>query len=201
MRNMMKRLNLNNKGMTAIEILITFVLVVIIIISMYNTVLNYRNRQQLESYRESVLTYKNLLTKQIQDDLIKVGLTGANISYDERTYTTKVVIYLKDGTVKELLIKQQMAYDLDDADAAVNSGSDKDDSFMISYGAQGNATNYPLPDLGYSENVNNKKVYDFRINNLDINTNNNILTIYIGFYHHDLGKKYAINIVCPINYE
>lgn len=193
---------LNNKGMTSVEILITFVLVVIIIISMYNTVLSYRNRQQLESYKETIYTYKNLLTKEIQDDLIKVGLTSANIKYDEESFTTTIDIYLKDGTTRQLKIKQALAHDIDDKEFAENNKStDKDDSFMISYGKTGSLTNYPIPDFGYATNVNGKKVYDFRINNLDINTNNNILTIYIGFYHPDLGKKYAINIVCPINYK
>ena len=59
---------------------------------------------------------------------------------------------------------------------------------------------YDLPDVGYGENQCGEKVLDLRINNVDINKDNNILTIYIGFYHPDLGTRYGINIVCPINY-
>jgi len=54
--------------------------------------------------------------------------------------------------------------------------------------------------IGYGENQCGEKVLDLRINNVDINKDNNILTIYIGFYHPDLGTRYGIDIVCPINY-
>ena len=66
---MIKRLN--NKGMTAIEILITFVIVVIIVISMYNGIMDLKTKETIASYKLSLVTYKNLLTKDIQDDIIK----------------------------------------------------------------------------------------------------------------------------------
>ena len=48
-----------------------------------------------------------------------------------------------------------------------------------------------------------------QINNIIINVSNeltsddigsHVLNIYIGFYHPELGNRYAINIVCPIDY-
>ena len=71
---------LNNKGMTAVEILVCFVLVVIISVSMYTTVSSYQNKQQIEAFKEKIFTYKNLLTKEINDDLIKDGLVTAKIT-------------------------------------------------------------------------------------------------------------------------
>ncbi len=68
----MKRLN--NRGITTIEILICFVLLAVISTSLYNTVSIYRNKQILEGEREKIYTYKNLLTKEIQDDIIKKNL-------------------------------------------------------------------------------------------------------------------------------
>ena len=70
---------LNNKGMTAVEILVCFVLVVIISVSMYTTVSSYQNKQQIEAFKEKIFTYKNLLTKEINDDLIKDGLVTAKM--------------------------------------------------------------------------------------------------------------------------
>ena len=70
---------LNNKGMTAVEVLVCFVLLVIIVVSMYTTVSAYKNKQSIESFKEKIFTYKNLLTKDIQDDLIKTGLISVNI--------------------------------------------------------------------------------------------------------------------------
>ena len=63
--------------MTAIEILITFVIVVIIVISMYNGIMDLKTRETIASYKLRLVTYKNLLTKDIQDDIIKNGLTAA----------------------------------------------------------------------------------------------------------------------------
>ena len=58
---------LNNKGMTSVEVLMSFVVVVMITVSMYTVVSSYQNKQQIESFKEKVMTYKNLLTKEIND--------------------------------------------------------------------------------------------------------------------------------------
>ncbi len=192
---------LNNKGMTAVEVLVCFVLLVIIVVSMYTTVSAYKNKQSIESFKEKIFTYKNLLTKDIQDDLIKTGLISVNIVQASSTSELFVVdMMLRDGTTKRLKIVRELASDYDDP---VDPAEDQDDNFMISYGSVVNGTedliDYPIPDLGYGENANGRKVYDFRINNVDINTDNGILTLYIGFYHPDFGTKYAIDIICPIN--
>ena len=54
---MKKIKKLNNKGMTAVEVLICFVLVVIISVSMYTTVSAYQNKQQIEGMKEKIMTY------------------------------------------------------------------------------------------------------------------------------------------------
>jgi len=74
----MKINKLNNKGMTAIEILVTFVIIVVIVASMYDGIMALRTRETIASYKLSLVTYKNLLTKEIQDDLIKTGLLSRN---------------------------------------------------------------------------------------------------------------------------
>ena len=106
---------------------------------------------------------------------------------------------------------------------------DKDDELVIGYGSDVDADDYvlyPLPDLGYgyngniystdlrcSGNTNEEgtellnqsdrkgcKIYDFRINNVIVSTDENIFSFYVGFYHPDLDTRYGIDIVCPINY-
>ena len=61
---------LNNKGMTSIEVLLAFIVVVMLSVSMYTTISAYQNKQNIESFKEKIMTYKNLLTKEINDDLI-----------------------------------------------------------------------------------------------------------------------------------
>ncbi len=203
----MKKLKLNNKGMTAIEILVCFVLVVVIVISLYTTVSTYKNKQQIEAFKEKILTYKNLLTKEINDDLIKKGLVSVNVSeFSDSSDEYKVEMNLRNGEKKCLKIKSIKAYDYlyDPTDPEVTSKfpveADRDDEFLISYGTCGSETEYPIPDLGSSLNPNGKKIYDLRINNVDISDRNFILNIYVGFYHPDLGTKYSIDIICPINF-
>lgn len=92
-------LKLNNKGITTIEILICFVLLAVISTSLYNTVSIYRNKQILEGEKEKIYTYKNLLTKEIQDDVIKKRLIRANKdSYNKLTLT------FNDGTSANLVV-------------------------------------------------------------------------------------------------
>lgn len=191
---------LNNKGITIIEILLCFVLVVGITSSLFSSLNSYKNKQQLESNRNAIVTYKNLLTKDIQDDLIKKGLKDVEItseSVNDHSIKYTITLKLKDDSFKYLIITKNLAaYEDED----ITTSEDQDDYFMIQYGLQDNAINYPLPNLGSTKNQNNKTVYDLKINNIDINTDNNILSIYIGLYHADFGKRYAIDIVCPINY-
>lgn len=200
---------LNNKGMTIVEILVCFVLVVAISASLFKTLNNYRSKQQLESDRSQIIKYKNLLTKEIQTDLITKNVIDANIegpiSEDSNERKTKYIITFtfKDNSSKQLIITKHLAaYSIetgtdDEIITDIPKSQDIDDKFIISYGG----INYKLPNLGSYENPNGKTVYDFKINNIDINKDNNILSIYIGFYHHEFGTRYAIDIVCPINYQ
>ncbi len=221
----MKLLKLNNKGLTAIEILVCFVLMTILVVSMYSTVTTYKNKQSIESDKDKIIAYKNLLTKEIQDDLVKKGLVDAKVVEklnDEVSGTTvdkryKVELLFRDGSKKVLEVNADYAKDFGTCSTADTTClNDKDDVLTISYGTEGGTdyTTYPLPDLGYGYNGNTFsinsscsskgdqgcKIYDFRINNIIINTDDSIFSFYVGFYHPDLGTRYGIDIVCPINY-
>lgn len=209
---------LNNKGITTIEVIVSFVIVVIITASLYTTVSNYNQKRLLENYKSKIYTYKNTLTKEIQDDFIKIGLTHA--TYDvlhEGPRTTHIVICdLKDGTKRKLEVMQQFTKSTyHDGDGTV------DDEFMIKYGECTDNCNsasevvdvleYPIPNLGQSitDKIEeggvvvggNKITYDLSINNVLISIEDeNILSIYIGFYHPELMTRYGINVVCPIDF-
>ena len=204
----MKRLN--NKGITTIEVIISFVIVVIITASLYTTVSNYNQKRLLENYKSKIYTYKNTLTKEIQDDFIKIGLTHAtykNEHINSTVYHT-VECDLRDGTKRKLRVTQRFT------ESTYHAGNPTvDDYFMIEYGNEeaGDLLEYPLPNLGQSITeevkeggvvIGGKKVaYDLSINNVLINIeDDNVLSIYIGFYHPELMTRYGINIVCPIDF-
>ena len=227
----MKAFRLNNKGMTTIEILVSFILVAILSATMYTTVSNYNTKRKIESDKLEINTYKNLLTKQIQDDLIKIGLVGAtkleltdgNVDYFAAD------LLLADNSKRRIIITRQLADDylvVLESGQTVNDLRKCNDEFGVYYGEikrdpsddvydLNNNTikrtdkleSIPLPDLGYGMNhsglsgINQYKVMDFRIQNVRISTDNNTFSLFLGFYHIDEGSKYAINIVCPINYS
>ena len=128
-------LKLNNKGITTIEILICFVLLAVISTSLYNTVSIYRNKQILEGEKEKIYTYKNLLTKEIQDDIIKKRLIGAR-----KNSNNVLILEFNDGTSATLVVD-------------INGNK-------ISY----DGVDYPLPNFGKNTSgVNVLKIDDCKI--------------------------------------
>lgn len=202
-------MKLNNKGITTIEILISFVLLAIIVVSLYGTVESYKNKQNIESEKNQIMTYKNLLTKEIQDDLIMKGLIDVTIYYQkfEKNASTNTVtpetytvnLFFRDGTKSQLVVKRVLASDYG-VEGTGDCTSGRNDYFSISYGPENDLTEYELPDLGSGENNEGCKVLDLRMSDININTDDDILSIDIRFYHPDFSTKYGIDIACPINF-
>lgn len=203
---------LNNKGMTAIEILVTFLIVAVIVVSLYDGIISLKNKETISSYKLSLVTYRDLLTKDIQDDLIKVGLAGAEVSSLSGSTGYRVTLTLRDGSKRLLEVKQQFGCNAADTaeedELCVKAGIAKDasDNFSISYGPTGDVVEYPLPDLGNEKLPNlhgsgTHKISALRINEVDISTANQVFSLRVTLYHPDLGTKYSIDIVSPINYS
>ena len=220
---------LNNKGMTTAEILVSFILVSLISAILYTTVSNYNTRRQMENYKLQINTYKNTLTKAIQDDLIKNGVTNAVIKNGTETINGKNVdtfvinIELLDHTTRRIFIGRSLADDyfvqVEDPANPCASTTDADDFFELYYGTPTNKDinttdpkaglePFQIPDFGYSMNHTQSElsscgehvIKDLRVTNVKVSTENKVFSLFIGFSHTQLGTKYAINIVCPINY-
>ena len=186
---------LNNKGITTIEVIISFVLVVIISASLFTTITAYNAKRLTESYKSQIYTYKNQLTKTIQDDLIKKGLvevtynkytsasdTSYSVLTEDKSSNNKMIIYqldctLKDGTNRRLVIYQRFTK----SKSHPSGSTTKDDYFMIEYGTpdltkdkaddqNANLIEYPIPDVGTTEEQENngpiRHAKDLSINNI-----------------------------------
>ena len=146
----------------------------------------------------SVSQVNTYIERMFSDDFIKIGISSASYqkNVDASTTTYTVDCSLKDGTKRQLVIIQRFAkssYHL--------SGGNVDDYYMIKYGKPDDMIEYPIPELGEYKTDEGKIAKDFSINNVLINIkDDSILSIYIGFYHPELGTRYSINIVSPINY-
>ena len=205
---------LNNKGITTIEVIICFILVVTITTSMFATVSSFNQKRIIEQYKEEIYTYKNLLTKEIQDDFIKIGVTTAeyktNVSGSKTIHSVNCI--MKDGSKRQLIIIQQFSK----SEYHPSGSASVNDYYMIKYGAtnnfvdisvnplpeSGDIIEYPIPELGsFKDDDTGKIVQDFSINNVSVTiTPDNVLNIYIGFYHPELTTRYGIQVICPINY-
>lgn len=197
---------LNNKGMTAIEILVTFVIVAVIVVSLYDGIVGLKEQETLSSYQLSMSTFKNLLTKDIQDDFIKNGLVGADISPLSDKTGYRVIFTLKDGSQRELDVVQQFGCEDVDASICAAKGipTTRSDNFLIKYGPVGNVTEYELPNLGREtitcSDGNSHTIDALRINQVDVSSANQVFSLHITFSHPDFGTTYSIDIVSPISY-
>lgn len=204
-------MHLNNKGMTAIELLVTFVLVAVIVVSLYNGVVKLKEKETISSAQLSIDTYKNLITKDIQDDFIKKGLVSADIKALTLEEGYQVNFLFKDNSRKVLKVVQQFGCTATDAEEAADictkRGIDKNasDKFSISYGPEGDIVEYPLPDLGHEvisgiDGGADHTVYSLKINEVNIVSKNRVFSLHITLTHPDLESDYSIDIVTPLNY-
>lgn len=190
-------MKLNNKGMTIIEILVTFVIVVVVVTSLYASVIALKNKETIASYKESLTTYRDLMIRDIEADLIEKGLSS--YAYSPLETKDKITFTFRDGQKKELIITHKMGChaisDSEKSDKTLCPNTSEDD-YSISYGG----VDYKLPDIGSTDNVYGGKIYDLIIDNVIIdNSSSDIFDLKIILYHPDLGTKYSIHITSPIN--
>ena len=165
---------LSNKGMSSIELLAAFVILVAIVIGLYDVILNYKNKQQIEAIRNMAIEYSNNLQKVIQDDLIKGHLTaveGIDATYKQATFTMDRPSSYK--TTIHINVDQN----------------------SISYGKTGEVVNYKVPE------VNDLKIDPTsRIEVISLPVP--YLKIHIILTHPNFeGETYDFTITCPIQYS
>lgn len=62
---------INNKGMTVVEFIVVFAILMFLVVSMMNIIMNIKKTNTSTTLEKELLTYKTNLTKVISDDLIK----------------------------------------------------------------------------------------------------------------------------------
>ncbi len=65
---------LNNRAFTTIEVLLSFLFVMIILLNMFSIIMTYTERAEQESTRSQYITLKAMVTKDVQTDILKLGL-------------------------------------------------------------------------------------------------------------------------------
>lgn len=101
----MKIRKLNHKGMSIIEIVLTFSLIMVIALGLLNIVINYREKASLSLKKLEMDTFKNTLTKDIQKDITSLGVKEINMEGGCNTISglNKCInIVFQDGSQKVL---------------------------------------------------------------------------------------------------
>ena len=98
----MKRLN--NHGLSLVEIVVTFAIVMAIVSGLMAVIMNYRLRAQNSLSELELQTYKNTLTKEIQDDILSFGISEINqggscaSSTNKNRFSSCANLVFKNGT-------------------------------------------------------------------------------------------------------
>ena len=164
---------LNKKGITSVELLVCFIIVSIIVVSMYNLILNYRNREQIEEINNDVIAFSNSLQKEIQDDLVLGHLVD-------------VTNVTSDGYSATLSFDNPSSYQ--------KTITIKPDEGIISYGSGEDVIDYEIPgiaDLYLSP--------DSSITYVPATTGYLKITIVLTHPNFTNGT-YSFMINCPVNF-
>ena len=166
-------MNLNKKGITSVELLVCFIIISTIVVSMYNLILNYRNREQIEEINNEVIAFSNNLQQVIQSDLVMGHLVSvSNVSVDG--YSATFTFDTPNSYTTTITIKP-------------NEG-------VISYGKSGDVIDYEIPGIAdLMLSPDSSITY--------IPATNGYLQINIILTHPNFENgTYSFMINCPVNY-
>ena len=207
---------LNNKGLTAIEILVCFAIISVIVISMFNIINNYKEKKDLESYKLDITTYKNTVTKTIYDDIIKnKGVISASIeqqdgytfsnpseAYKENTFQYVITLtYANTNTSQIVIYNNSRCFTYKQENGRKTKDPNKDCTPDISNNIDYENSQYYISFTDSSGVVDKfvlPQIYQLKYNDIRVNDENGIFHIKIGLWHSDFGEKYdVLNIVTP----
>lgn len=194
----------NNKGLTAIEILVCFSIVVVIVMSMFKVVNNQRDKQLIESYKNSITTYKNSVTKTIEEDIRKNGGIRTILDFEDIPSSdnkVRIGIHFQLTSGEQRYLRVYKEYNCDE-DCEVDDCSQNQCE-------QNNYIKYTDVEKKESEIFRIPDIYNLRFNLIDIGLvgqegkhtqDGKYLKIYVEFIHPDLGTRYsALNLIYPMD--
>lgn len=168
---------INNKGMTVVEVIVTFSMLMILVIGMFKMVIEMKESSKKKQLQKDLYEYSDILRTTIQNDLIKKKLINALISDDDEKIS--LVLIFEDDS-KELIINYNKTIKYD-------------------------GKNYPIPENDFENNPENDVVMFNPSGNFNempyVTYSDNFLTIYIPLYEYlyeNDSTNYGFKIVHPV---
>ena len=173
---------MNRKGFTTIELVVSFIMVVVILMSLIGFTTAYRGKVSNEEVKTQLVDFKNTVLKAVYDDIIRYSVVRMSSCVGENNCVNLVS---QDGSIHTLKTI------IDDTTGVV----------YIQY----NGTNYMLPDSNLNKiykELNDDgemevKVTDSACNITDFkytNYKNKIYTVKITFKHYLINEDFDILI-------
>lgn len=95
---------LNNKGMTLVEIIVTFAILMVIVLEMVNLSVDVNNKSKINEFKKELTEYSNNIRKTIQNDMIVLNVRKIEQNPTNQSY----ILEFEDKTIKELIIKNNV---------------------------------------------------------------------------------------------
>ena len=184
---------INNHGLTANEVIICFSITAVIVISLFKTINNYKDKQYMESNKNLVQTYKNTVTKTIQDDVLKNG--GVYKIENENEYISGDY-YQGLGDISVVFCfggdtcPKKSTLEINYMTEGEEKSEDDEEEYILYTDVNNNKEKFPLSDI---------PGVIFNEPTINYDRDGGILSIYVGVTDIDLGDKYSVlDITLPI---
>ncbi len=195
---------LNNKGLSIIELLVCFVIVAVISVTLLNIIMDYNSLQETEHIKNLIKSYKNTVTKTIQSDIIKYGLSDVNVDSTQENELKLILTFNNLPTIKEdnSKTKYLIVHASDDENYIIYQDTVKEDEDYINQDVK-----YLLPtttNINDKDSDGNKNKKDIRFRELpqtidnDRFITNDIFYLYIPIEHSEIDDTYGIRIIAPL---
>ena len=172
----MKRLN--NKGITLVELVVTFAIAMVLIIGMMNVIVDFKDDIALNTVKKDLVEYQSSMTYLIENDLIKKKLVSITDNTTDNKYLNYTLTF-QDNTNKVLIVD-------------LTNKLIKYDNII-----------YDIPDKNYVEFRDKAIFYDEENvdskNDINISLSSNILYIYIPYFNLMDNTNMGLDIIHPIN--
>ncbi len=165
---------LNNKGMTLVELIVSFALLMALILEMLTIIVSVRNATNERSFKKDMLEFKTTMTERISRDLIEYGYSSmGNCTLDTGETSSNTVC----KTISFIDTEKEST------ELKIN---------LVNKTIKYNNIVYDIPRQAFIE-------FKTNTNPIEIKVESNYLIVNIPYFEIDKDKDYGIKIIHPIN--
>ncbi len=187
---------LNNKGMSIIEVVITFTLIMFFATGLLIIIVNYRNTVSVSLEKLKLDTFKDSISQDINNDILTLGLREVNTEGECSTLTDLnrcVNFVFKDGTQKAFGTSKVIA---NNKDSIINKYLYYDG---LKYKLKDSLPDKIPADRTYADlqqiSIFDGNILEHTYTVLEDGTKINIYSVNVSVFHVDFNDDFGVHIV------